>query len=215
MDVLAPHTSLLFDAITKLECIKPFVLVGGTALSLQIGTRQSEDLDFMRWKQGPKDKLEIGWPAIKKELATIGDVEKENILGFDHVEFLVNGVKVSFYAAPRKQMPKMQVISYCNNLRVADAQSIGAMKMELMLRRAKFRDYYDLYSILKSGVAINEMIAMALEHSNHRLKRKNLLAIITNGEFFIKDSAFMQLSPVYDVTASDIQEYIKQKLVEK
>lgn len=50
MKGLAPHTSQLFDAITRLECIKPFVLVGGTALSLQLGTRQSEDLDFMRWK---------------------------------------------------------------------------------------------------------------------------------------------------------------------
>ena len=49
---LAPQTSQLFDAITRLECIKPFVLVGGTALSLHIGCRQSEDLDFMRWKQG-------------------------------------------------------------------------------------------------------------------------------------------------------------------
>ena len=42
-------------------------------------TRQSEDLDFMRWKQGPKDKLEVGWPAIKKELSTIGMIESEDI----------------------------------------------------------------------------------------------------------------------------------------
>ena len=47
---LAPQTSKIFDRITQLECIKPYVLVGGTALSLQLGTRQSEDLDFMRWK---------------------------------------------------------------------------------------------------------------------------------------------------------------------
>ncbi len=86
MKGLAPQTSLIFDAITKMECIKPFVLVGGTALSLQIGTCQSEDLDFMRWKQNSKDKLEIGWPAIKRELETIGTIESENVMGFDHVE---------------------------------------------------------------------------------------------------------------------------------
>ncbi len=50
MDGLAPHTGKIFDAISELECIKPYILVGGTALSLQIGTRQSEDLDFMRWR---------------------------------------------------------------------------------------------------------------------------------------------------------------------
>jgi hypothetical protein len=96
MKGLAPQTSELFDAVTRLDCIKPFVLVGGTALSLQLNARQSEDLDFMRWKQGLKDKLEVGWPAIKKELGTIGTVESEDIMGFDHVVFVVNGVKLSF-----------------------------------------------------------------------------------------------------------------------
>ena len=122
MKGLAPHTSQLFDAITRLECIKPFVLVGGTALSLQLGTRQSEDLDFMRWKQGPNDRLEVGWPAIKRELETIGTIDSENILGLDHVEFIVNGVKLSFYAAPRKAIAKMSPIAYQNNLRIADVK---------------------------------------------------------------------------------------------
>ena len=46
---LAPHTGKIFKSISKLECIKNYTLVGGTALSLQIETRQSEDLDFMKW----------------------------------------------------------------------------------------------------------------------------------------------------------------------
>jgi hypothetical protein len=44
---LAPQTGRIIEAISRLECIKPFVLVGGTALSIQLKTRQSEDLDFM------------------------------------------------------------------------------------------------------------------------------------------------------------------------
>lgn len=88
------------------------------------------------------------------------------------------------------------------------------MKMEAMLRRSKFRDYYDIYSILNEGADIQEMTNMALEHSGHLLKRKNLLAILTDGERFRKDKAFMQLNPIYDVTPYDIQEYIKQKLLE-
>ncbi len=51
-DSLAPQTGKIIEAISRLECIKPFVLVGGTALSIQLNTRQSEDLDFMRWKEG-------------------------------------------------------------------------------------------------------------------------------------------------------------------
>lgn len=212
MNGLAPQTSELFDAVTRLDCIRPFVLVGGTALSLQLNARQSEDLDFMRWKKGPKDRLEVGWPAIKRELASIGTIEAEDILGFDHVIFVVNGVRLSFYAAPRKQISTMQPIQYKNHLRIADIKTIGALKIEVMLRRAKFRDYYDLYSILKSGIDIYELISAALEHSNHLLKKKNLLAMITNGEIFAKDRAFDNLLPIYNVSPIDIQEFIKSKL---
>ena len=47
MKGLAPHTLQVFEAVSKLDCIKPYLLVGGTALSLQMGTRQNEDLDFL------------------------------------------------------------------------------------------------------------------------------------------------------------------------
>ena len=40
MKGLAPHTLQVFEAVSKLDCIKPYLLVGGTALSLQMGTRQ-------------------------------------------------------------------------------------------------------------------------------------------------------------------------------
>lgn len=120
---LAPQTGRIIEAVSKLECIKPFVLVGGTALSIQLKTRQSEDLDFMR--------------------------------------------------------------------------------------RSKFRDYYDIYSILKNGADIHKLIPVALEHSGHKLKTKGLMAMLTNGELFRKDEQFSQLQPVYDVSAEDIEMYIK------
>lgn len=214
MNGLAPQTSEIFEKISQLECIKPFVLVGGTALSLQLNLRQSEDLDFMRWKQSPKDKLEVGVSTIKHELEAIGHIDEMEIGDSNFVEFVVDGVKLSFYAAPRKKIPSMQVIPYLNNLQLADIKSIGAMKMEAMLRRSKFRDYYDIYSILKQGVNLEEMIELALEHSGHLMKRKNLLAILSNGERFRKDKEFLALNPVYDVSAIDIQEYIKERLLD-
>ncbi len=87
--------------------------------------------------------------------------------------------------------------------------------METMLRRSKFRDYYDIYSILKSGVNINDLIDIALEHSGHVLKKRNLLAILTDGERFHKDEAFAHLNPIYNVTSADIENYIKELLLEE
>ena len=209
---LAPHTGAIVEQISLLECIRPFVLVGGTALSIQLQTRQSEDLDFQRWKQSKDDDLDIGWPNIQRELSTVGEIQSVDVAGFDQVTFVVDGVKVSFYAAPRKRIPTMQEIPYLNNIRMADVRSIGVMKMEAMLRRNKFRDYYDIYSILKSGVDVHWLIAAALEHSEHKLKTKGLMAMVTNGRLFRKDEHFDMLKPIYDVSAQDIEDYIKMLL---
>lgn len=211
---LAPHTGEVFEAISKMECIKPFTLVGGTALSLQIEKRQSEDLDFMKWLTKQNEKPEVDWPSIKKELECIGTIKDYEVRGFDFVSFNFEGVKLSFYAAPRKAVSSMIRIPYLNNLFMADIESIGAMKMETMLRRSKFRDYYDIYSILKEGADINKMIAAALEHSNHKLRTRGLLNMLTTGNNFMKERGFEELNPVYDVSPIDIQEYIKVKLLE-
>ena len=107
----------------------------------------------------------------REKLAAIGDTQHKNILDIDHVEYLVSGVKFSFYACP-KYSPVSMPVEYLNNLRLADVKSIGAMKMEVLLRRSNFRDYYDIYSILKSGVPINDLVSLALTYSGHKLKSK-------------------------------------------
>ena len=101
MKGLAPHTLRLFNKVCALNCIKPFCLVGGTALAIQIPSRLSEDLDFMSWKTDPKQKQEVDWVNIEKELSTIGTIDSRDIWDFDHVEFVVSGVKISFYASPK------------------------------------------------------------------------------------------------------------------
>ncbi len=207
MKGLAPHTAELFDAISRLECIKPFVLVGGTALSLQIDHRESEDLDFMNWRTSRNEKREVDWPMIKKELETIGVIQHCEILDFDHVEFILEGVKLSFYANPHHS-PLKERLHCINNIFLADKTAIGAMKLEVMLRRSKFRDYYDIYCLLNDGVSLTEMIELALKYSDHRLKSKNLLAMISRPDRFVPDSNFSALKPRFAVTAKEISERI-------
>lgn len=211
MNGLAPHTSAIFEAVSRLNCIQPYLLVGGTALSLQINSRQSEDLDFMSWRTYKDEKREIDWPAISKELQTIGAINKCDILDMDHVEYVVEGVKISFYANPHRS-PVQQEIPWLNNMRLADPVAIGAMKMELMLRRSKFRDYYDLYALLEAGYDFHKMVDVALKYSEHRLKSKNLFAMLTRSDRFVPDTSFKSLNPVYDVSPRDIEQRIVREL---
>lgn len=211
MKGVSPKTQEVLTAISSLDCIKPFVLVGGTALSVQLGTRESEDLDFMSWRKSKNEKREVDWPSIKKELETIGTVEKFDLLGLDHVEFVVDGVKISFYANPNYS-PVDNTIPFLNNIILADPVSIGAMKMEVMLRRSKYRDYYDIYSLLKAGYCIDIMIDKALKYSGHRLKSKSIYALLTCSDRFVPDASFYALNPVYDVSSKTIEEEIKSHL---
>ena len=208
---LAKKTSDIFEKISTLDCIKDYTLVGGTALSLQLGTRLSEDLDFMSWRKSKNEKREVNWPVILKELQTVGKIESQDLLDLDHVEFMLDGVKISFYANPNYS-PVENEIPILNNIKVADKKSIGAMKLEVMLRRSKFRDYYDIYSLIQDGVKLEDMINLALKYSNHRLKSKNLMALLTRSERFVPDSAFNTLNPVYSITPLEIEKRIIEVL---
>lgn len=137
---LTTNIENIIEQVAQLECIKPYILCGGTALAMQIGHRKSEDLDFMMWRISKTEKPEVNWNLIEKELKEkIGEIENFNMLGFDQVEFVVKGVKFSFFVSDNLS-PVTKPIDYLGNIRLADIESIMAMKMEVMLRRMKFRD---------------------------------------------------------------------------
>ena len=210
---LTTNIEAIIEQVAQLGCIKPYILCGGTALAIQIGHRKSEDLDFMMWRISKTEKPEVNWNAIERELKEkIGEIENFNMLGFDQVEFVVKGVKFSFFVSDNLS-PVTAPTEYLGNIRLADIESIMAMKMEVMLRRMKFRDYYDIYCMLREGYSIHNGIEKALNLSRHRLSSKNIIAMLLGGQF-IPDNNFATLEPKFDVTKEQIREYIMQKLKE-
>ena len=208
---LTVKVEAIIDKVAELECIKPYLLCGGTALAMQIGHRMSEDLDFMMWRISKTEKPEVNWNAIERELvAKVGDIESFNMLGFDQVEFVVKGVKLSFFVSDNLS-PVTEPIEYMGNIRLADIESIMVMKLEVMLRRMKFRDYYDIFFILREGYSIHRGIERSLKYSRHRLSTKNIIAMLLGGQF-IADDNFATLQPKYSVTKEEIREYILRKL---
>jgi len=138
----------------------------------------------------------------------IGTIENRDIWDFDHVEFIVSGVKVSFYSSNKFSLISKPV-SLLGNLKLADIKAIGAMKMEVMFRRSNFRDYYDIYSILQYGVNFKDLIDLSLDYSGHILSTKNLLAMLTDSSRFQIDRDFNLLNPKYQVTPIEIESYLK------
>ena len=201
----------IIDNVAQLECIKPYTLCGGTALAMQLGHRMSEDLDFMMWRISKKEKPEVDWPTIEREiLEKIGEIEHRDILGFDQVAFVVKGVKLSFFVS-NNFSPISERIPYQGNIFMADVPAILAMKMEVMLRRLKYRDYYDIYSIVKAGYSLREGMDAAIKYSGHRLSTKSLMIMLSSSGI-PKDANFAQMSPVYDVPIETMREFLVKHL---
>lgn len=208
---LTENIERIIDSVASMDGIRPYVLCGGTALAMQLGHRKSEDLDFMAWRISKDEKPEVDWPALKSEIESkVGPVDDVDILGFDHVVFLVCGVKISFYVSDHRS-PLSGTIPYLGNIVLADVNSILAMKLEVMLRRAKFRDYYDIYSIVRSGADLNEGIDNAIRYSEFHLKRKNVVALLLSGRYDV-DQNFKQLDALYDVSFEDIRLFFVDRL---
>ena len=215
MKGLSQQTEEIFEQISKLESVKNYALIGGTALALQLGHRLSEDLDFCKWRKSRNDFIRIGeWKQIAGELASIGTVEV-NILDDNHIDFMVNDVKITFYADNEFKEPKELVKQpFLNNIKIADVKSIGIMKVAMLLHRNSHKDYYDIYSILQSGVSLKDIVYGAANYTEHRLRTKNITSMLVDLERVRIDNRFQELNPVYDFDLNILEKGISEKIKE-
>ena len=213
MQGLSEEARRVFKHVSKLDCIKEYILIGGTALAIQIGHRLSEDLDFCKWPL--PGKSDIDWPQVLKELSSVFNEIEPDILGFNQVNFYADNTKLSFYSNQLYKSPVKEPIVFLNNISIPNIETIGVMKLEVMLRRSNFRDYYDIYSILKEGVSLKSMINKATKYSNHILKIKDILNFISDGNNFRKDKQFDLLKPNYQVSEKEIEDFVKSIILKE
>ena len=212
MKGLSKHTEQVFLSIKKLPFLNEYILIGGTALSLQINHRLSEDLDFCKWQDDQElINKEIRWPEIEQKLEQLGKL-KTDILDLYQVNFYLNDVKISFYSNALASFREVQTSISYKHIRLANIKSLGAMKLEVMSRRYLFRDYYDVYSILREGISIKDLVSLSGKYSRHRMKSKMILGILSNGTLFEQEENFKLLEPKYLVSSKDIEVYIRDQI---
>ncbi len=158
---LAPDTARVWHQLQGHPLLKGFILIGGTALTMHIGHRVSEDLDFactQPLKHLPKPQIK----ALIHDLAANGvsmvlnqhplDVEEFSESGLDldnyQQNFIADGtVKVSLvcYDPPMDQLlPGLRT----DPLRVATLDEIFATKAYVCSERSKTRDWFDLHTLI-------------------------------------------------------------------
>ena len=119
---------------------KDYYLVGGTAIALHIGHRRSIDFDLFTGNDIKRRSIRN---RIEKDGFAIESVLYE---AFDQLHIIVNSVKITFFNFPYEVV---HPIDYEGIIRIPALLDLAAMKTYALGGRAKWKDYVDLYFVLK------------------------------------------------------------------
>jgi len=197
---LLPKTeTLLLKMVQECSFLEKYVLVGGSALALYVCHRKSEDLDFFTYDDS-FDKKEI--------FEYIQGFENKEVLhqSDEQIDVLLDGVKVTFFNAKWKFLKPQKVEKF----NLASLESISAMKVNVMFLRAKYRDYYDLYFLVKEGMSLKEIF----EHSQNIVEGINfkLFAIALLYIDDIEDDNIEYLEPIERISKEKIRDFFEDEL---
>ncbi len=149
--------------------IKNFGLVGGTAIALQIGHRRSIDFDLFSLKSFSNEQIR---KIVAKNGWKISRVLKDEA---DQFTFLVGKVQFTFLYYPFK----IEFVEHFENIfKMPDLLTLAAMKAYALGRRAKWKDYVDLYFIINKYHSIGKIVKKGKEifagEFNERIFREQL-----------------------------------------
>ncbi len=148
-EILTQEQRSLLPLIAKFK--RDFGLVGGTAIALHIGHRESIDFDLFSPDEFSNENLR----AVFRRAGKTIDVLRADSGQFT---FVVDGVHVTFFQYP---YPIEYVESFDTFARIPTLLTLAAMKAFALGRRSKWKDYVDLYFILKDFHTIDEISAEA------------------------------------------------------
>lgn len=118
---------------------RDFYLVGGTALALQIGHRRSIDFDLFTDKDF--DPMQI-----RKKILQNKTISYTYNQGSGELTILVDKVKITYFYYP---FHVVRNLKFEENINIPDILTLGVMKSFALGRRAKWKDYVDLYFIFQ------------------------------------------------------------------
>ncbi len=145
-EVLNKNQIELLPLVKKFK--REFYLVDGTAIALHIGHRRSIDFDLFK-----KNRL-----VLNKIINKVSDANHSYIVTRrveEQLNLTINNVNFTFFEYP---YPVEINCNFENIIKLPDLLNLAAMKAFALGRRSKWKDYIDLYFILKDHYSIKQII---------------------------------------------------------
>jgi len=200
LECLLPKTeTLLLKMVEGCPFLEKYVLVGGSALAMYLCHRKSEDLDFFTYDNS-FDRTEI-FEYIKQ-------FENKEILNQtdEQIDILLDGVKVTFFNAKWKFLEPTKIEKF----NLSSLESIASMKVNVMFLRAKYRDYYDLYCLVKDGMGLKEIFDYSRDIVEGVTFRLFAIALVYIDD--IEDDNISYLEPIEIISKEKIRDFFQMKL---
>jgi hypothetical protein len=178
---------------------RSFYLVGGTAIAMHLGHRRSIDFDLFTNSKLNKSR-------IRNHLNSIPFKKVPVFEDYDQMHLLLNNVKITFFTYPYDIKHKLKV---GESITIPSLNYLAAMKAFALGRRSKWKDYVDLYFILKDHFSINEISSLANEIYKGLFSEK----LFREQLAFHKDIDFSET--VEYIVSPVPEEEIKQFLIDK
>lgn len=183
---LSNDTKSNLESIGRTSLASQFYLAGGTAIALQLGHRQSFDLDFFT-----PDHFSID--SVLETLKSLGQVD---LIQADQDTFngQLNGSRLSFFRYPYPLLDSF--LNYANT-QIASPVDLASMKVDAITRRGTKRDFIDLYFICQQLFPLEQ--AMENYFSKFRdfnISRVHVVKSLTYFEDAESDDMPQMLKPV-------------------
>ncbi len=247
LDTLPAATAKVFAHLYAEPLLAGFTLIGGTALSLQIAHRQSEDLDFYcPGERLPSRTLNTALANARRAGFAVQDMLSPSAISQTRINYAVDlhdwvqdwavgGVKVSF-SVFQGFIPQMRAIMAYP--RVVDAaaaidpaaggdvqrfsilgiEGLFAAKSCLLMRRARSRDLFDLYTLMHAhGYSVRQLfdvirrIDPTANPDHHRDVLRGLIPLDAADEGFAGIGMNLSLAALYTFFEERISEYEREE----
>ncbi len=205
---VSPDLKSVLKIVMDSDILKPFRLVGGTSLSLQLGHRISIDIDLFTDSDYGSLNFEDIETFLKSKFSFI--VFSSELTSFGKSYFIGssenNAVKLDvFYSDPFIDDELL-----IDNFRLASLKDITAMKIEVIQNGGRKKDFWDLHELL-NYFSLQEMLAF--HKIRYPFSHDSDLIIKNFTNFQIADEDFEVLclkGKHWEVIKSDFENLIKK-----
>jgi len=168
------------------EFSRDYYLVGGTAIALHLGHRRSIDFDLFTSGRIKKQSIKR---TIDRYKCPVSDVLFEDS---EQLHLIVHNVKLTFFSYPYQiDAP----VDFEQIIQIPDILTLAAMKAYALGGRAKWKDYVDLYILLRDHFTLAKISE----------KSKDIFGVYYNEKLFREQLCYFQ-----DVDYSEKVDFVVQ-----